>query len=220
MLERFVEILSDQSLLSAHAFVLGVLLLCGMGLPMPEDIILVTGGALTWLAAPIDPMTIAGMLSSPGLWAMIGTGIFGCLAGDAILFFAGRRFGARISEVPLLRKLLSPKKQRRVEHLTRRYGRRVVFLARFMPGLRSPTFFMTGHAGVSFLTFLFYDGLAALISVPVWVCVGFYFGDDLRIAAQTAGRFSQYLVGAVLFIIVAMVGRALYKHHAKARRPD
>jgi membrane protein DedA with SNARE-associated domain len=220
MVAHFVELLSSQSLLAAHAFVLLVLLLCGLGLPLPEDVVLVTGGALTWLADPIEPTTFPAMLGDIGLWAMIGTGLVGCLAGDALLFFAGRRFGARISEIPLLRRLLPADKQRRVEHLTRRYGRRVVFLARFMPGLRSPTFFMTGHAGLSFWKFLLFDGMAALLSVPLLVSVGYYFGDDLRIAAQTAARFSHYVLGAVLLAIGVMVARALHRRRAKALQPD
>ena len=166
MIEQFVELLSNHSILAAHGAVLFVLLLCGLGLPLPEDVVLVTGGALVWLAYPTEPVTVLGMLGRLPVWAMIGTGLVGCLAGDAILFFAGRRFGEHVAKIPLLRRVLSPAKQRRVEALTRRYGRRVVFVSRFMPGLRSPTFFMTGHAGVPYWKFLMYDGLAALISVP------------------------------------------------------
>lgn len=217
MLEQLVEILSSHSILAAHGFVLLVLLLCGLGLPLPEDVVLVTGGALTWLAFPVEPVSVAGMLAQPPVWAMIGTGLLGCLAGDALLFFAGRRLGSRVAQIPLLRRVLSPAKQRRVEHLTRRYGRRVVFIARFMPGLRSPTFFMTGHAGLSFWKFLVFDGLAALLSVPLWVCLGYYFGDDLRLAAQTASRFSHYLLAGVLLVIAAMVGRALYHRRSRSR---
>ena len=42
-------------------------------------------------------------------------------------------------------------------------------LARFMPGLRAPIYFTAGTVGVKFHTFLFYDGLAALVSVPAIV---------------------------------------------------
>jgi membrane protein DedA with SNARE-associated domain len=215
MIESFVQLLSSESILAAHAFVLLVLLLCGLGLPLPEDVVLVTGGALAWLAHPIDPTTFSVMLTDAGLWAMIGTGTVGCLAGDMILFMAGRKFGSRIGEIPLLRRILSPAKQLRVEAMTRKYGRRVVFMARFMPGLRSPTFFMTGHAGLSIWTFLLFDGLAALLSVPLLVSVGYYFGDDLRIAAQVAARFSHYVLAAVLIAIALMVLQARRRRRAK-----
>jgi membrane protein DedA with SNARE-associated domain len=132
-----------------------------------------------------------------------------------ILFMAGRKFGSRIGEIPLLRRILSPAKQLRVEAMTRKYGRRVVFMARFMPGLRSPTFFMTGHAGLSIWTFLLFDGLAALLSVPLLVSVGYYFGDDLRIAAQVAARFSHYVLAAVLIAIALMVLQAWRRRRAK-----
>ena len=100
MLESFVELLSSHSILAAHGFVLGVLLLCGMGLPLPEDIVLITGGALTWMAFPRDPLTFPAMLTNLPVWGMVLTGLFGCLAGDSILFLAGRRFGNRIARIP------------------------------------------------------------------------------------------------------------------------
>ena len=44
-----------------------------------------------------------------------------------------------------------------------------------MPGLRSPIFVFIGISRkVSYLKFLLIDGFAALISVPVWVYLGFW----------------------------------------------
>ena len=44
-----------------------------------------------------------------------------------------------------------------------------------MPGLRSPIFVVAGITRqVSYLKFLLTDGVAALISVPVWVYLGFW----------------------------------------------
>ena len=44
-----------------------------------------------------------------------------------------------------------------------------------MPGLRSPIFVFIGISRkVSYLKFVLIDGFAALISVPVWVYLGFW----------------------------------------------
>lgn len=57
-----------------------------------------------------------------------------------------------------------------------RYSNWVLFVARFLPGLRSPIFLTAGMTRrIPFWRFLLLDGLAALISVPVWVYLG-YFG--------------------------------------------
>jgi membrane protein DedA with SNARE-associated domain len=51
-----------------------------------------------------------------------------------------------------------------------------MFVARFLPGLRTPVFFSAGMSQrVSFGTWFLMDGFAALISVPIWVYLG-YFG--------------------------------------------
>ena len=61
-----------------------------------------------------------------------------------------------------------------------KYGVWVLFVARFLPGLRSPIFLTAGLTRkVPFWRFLLMDGLAALISVPIWVYLG-YFGATNR----------------------------------------
>lgn len=216
MLEHLVQLLSSQSLGAAHGFVLFVLLLCGLGVPLPEDIVLVTGGVLTWLAAPMAEDSLRGLLTHPGVLAMMLTGTVGCLAGDSIIFFAGRRFGSRVAEIPLLQRLLPPAKLRRVEELMRRRGRIVAVMARFMPGLRAPTFFTAGHSRFPYWQFLLFDGLAALVSAPFWVGLGFWFGDDIQMAARTAGRFGRYLLVASLVVVLVLVARALIRRREQA----
>lgn len=218
MIERLISLVGDGSLWAGHGGVLLVLVLCGLGLPMPEDVVLVAGGVLAWLAGPLDPVTPAGMLTHPGLVAMMGTGMLGILAGDSIIYLAGRRYGARIAEIPLLRRIVTPGKQRQVEELMRRRGRLVVVLARFLPGLRAPTYFTVGHARFPYWQFLLFDGAAAAVSAPVWVAVGFYFGDDIRMAAHTARDFSQYVVAIAVAVTAAMVFRAARRRRAAAQR--
>jgi membrane protein DedA with SNARE-associated domain len=65
-------------------------------------------------------------------------------------------------------------------------------MARFMPGLRTPIFMTCGIYQVSFWKFLTLDGLAALISVPVWVYVGVIFGENLELLEQ---KIRQFQVG-------------------------
>ncbi|HOI08953.1 MAG TPA: DedA family protein [Myxococcota bacterium] len=208
MLEELVALLSGHSLVAAHALVLFVLVLCGLGLPMPEDIVLVTGGVLAWLASPVEPLTFAAMITHPATLTMVGTGLLGILVGDSIIFFAGRRIGGHVADSRLLRRLVTPAKVRKVEAMMRRRGSVVVMLARFLPGLRAPTYFTVGHSRFPYWRFLLYDGLAALVSAPLWVLLGYWFGDDIRKAAETASRFSHIvLAAAVALVIVALVLR-------------
>ena len=56
----------------------------------------------------------------------------------------------------------------------------MLFVARFLPGLRTAVFVTAGISRkVSYLRFILMDGLAALISVPVWVYLGSYGAENI-----------------------------------------
>ena len=217
MLERLVEILQSQSLAVGYAFVFSVLLLCGFGLPMPEDIILVTGGVLAWLASPLEQATLGAMFHDRGFLTMALVGLGGILAGDSVIYWAGRRFGRRVAEVWPFRRVVTPSKLERVERLLRQRGNVVVMVARFLPGLRAPTYFTVGHSRLPFWEFILFDGAAALVSAPLWVALGFYFGDDIHRAAREATRFGHFILGGALLAVAVLVTRARLRRRAQAR---
>ena len=202
MLERLVDLLGGAGLHLGYAFVFFVLVACGLGLPMPEDIVLVTGGVLAWLASDLEAATVGGMLRDRGLLTMVGMGLAGIIAGDTIIFLAGRRFGHRVADFRPLRRIITPEKLEAVERHIRRRGNLVVVVARFLPGLRAPTFFTVGHLRMPLWEFLLFDGAAALVSAPLWVCLGFYFGSDVQVVAREAARFGHLILGAVAIVLL------------------
>jgi membrane protein DedA with SNARE-associated domain len=214
MLQRLVDLLSGQSLDAGYAVVFGMLLLCGFGLPMPEDIILVSGGILAWIASPLEEVSFSAMLRDEGLLTMIALGLGGILAGDSVIYFIGRRLGVHVAEHRFLRRIVTPEKLERVETLLRRRGKIVVLGARFLPGLRAPTFFTVGHSRLPYWEFLLFDGIAALISAPLWVCLGFWFGEDVQRAAREAARFGNYLLLGIGVVATALLVRWLQRRSA------
>ncbi len=216
MLERLVEYLQSQSLGLGYAAVFGLLLAAGFGFPLPEDVPLIAGGVLAWMASPLEEVTLAGMLSDRGFQAMVAVGMAGILVGDSVIYFAGRRIGRRVAEVWPFRKLVTPEKLERVERLLRERGKIVVVVARFLPGLRAPTYFTVGHSRVPFWEFLLFDGLAAALSAPLWVCLGFWFGDDIERAARAGSEFGSYILGGVVVLVLVLVGRAWLKRRRAA----
>lgn len=63
--------------------------------------------------------------------------------------------------------LLTRHRYARVQAKFERYANRLMFVARFLPGLRAATFLNAGMSRrVSFLRFFLRDGFAAWISVP------------------------------------------------------
>lgn len=204
MLERLVEMLSGHGLAVGYAAVFGVLVLCGFGLPMPEDVVLVTGGVLAWMGSDLEGVTVSTMLHHPGLHVMVLFGLGGILVGDSVIFWAGRKLGMRVAEIRPLRRIITPARLAEAEKMIRRRGNLVVMIARFLPGLRAPTYFTVGHSKLPFWEFLLFDGVAAAVSAPLWVCLGFYFGSNIGEAARQAAHFGNYILAAVLAVVAGL----------------
>jgi membrane protein DedA with SNARE-associated domain len=135
---------------------------------------------------------------------MVAAGLAGILVGDSVIFWAGRKLGVRVAEIPPLRRFITPVRLAKAEALLRRRGNVVVVIARFLPGLRAPTYFTVGHSKLPYWEFLLFDGAAALISAPFWVCLGFYFGSNIDEAARHAARFGNYILAAVLVLVAGL----------------
>lgn len=157
-----LDLLVDVFTENGYAAVFIVLLVCGFGVPVPEDITLIAGGVIAGLGyANVHLMCVVGLV--------------GVLAGDAAMFMIGRHLGPHALRQRWVALLLTPRRYARVQKKFARYGSRLMFVARFLPGLRSPIYLTAGMTRqISFRRFLLLDGLAALISVPLWVYLGFY----------------------------------------------
>jgi membrane protein DedA with SNARE-associated domain len=175
--------------------VLGVLLACSLGLPLPEDVPLLTGGFLCH----------RGLAS---VYFMIPVGMLGVLAGDFMLFALGKRFGHRIVKHRFFRRLVNPSRLLAAERLFASHGLKIIFAARFLPGLRPMFFVSAGVLGVPFWQFALVNGAAACISVPTLVLLGRFFGQNLESLEHNV-RAASAIIGAIL---AALLAAAIYFH--------
>lgn len=179
-----------------YAGLLMVLILCGMGLPVPEDVALLAGGFLAHRGITQYPMTLA-------------VSFIGVVAGDNSLFFLGRRFGTGL--VSLL-ELGRPASQQRIDRLKtfmHRHGHRAIFYGRFLAGVRALIYLTAGSLGVSPGRFFLYDALGALISVPIMVSLGYVFGPQIEIAIGYLGGFERIIWLTVMFSVLFYLSRLL-----------
>ena len=186
-------------LLTSHVYakLAGLLLLCGLGLPVPEDISLISAGYLAHLGT-VD------------LHAMFLVCFVAVLGGDALAFTVGRQFGTKILASPFGHRYFTPRRQRRVRAYFRTYGSKVVFIARFLPGLRFSIFLSAGMLHVRPYVFVVYDSLAALLSVPFLVYSAWFFGDRIDQVIKWAKR-SEYGILALVGVVVLYVAIKLYR---------
>lgn len=191
MEEIVKSLLLDTNGLFAYGAVFGVLLACGLGLPLPEDITLLFGGYLAHLG-------------QAKLSVMMVVGFTGILAGDSLIYLAGRRVARRKSKPNgFLARIVTPEKRVRVQALFAKHGPKVVMIARFLPGVRAVTYFTAGSAGMKYRWFIFFDGLAALVSAPVFVYLGWRFGDQMDLVLE---KLKKGQLGVVIALVVALGG--------------
>ncbi len=174
-----------------------ILLLCGIGLPVPEDIVLMAAGALGFMEGR----------SWPEVAVLMYVGV---MLGDSTIFMAGRHLGGRLRSARWFQRYFSELKQAKVEVMFDRYHSMVLFVGRFLPGLRAPIFFTAGSMKVPYLKFLAFDGFAALISVPFFVWLGYWlwatFGEDISQLEHALARTHTLSMGVAIVLGVVLVG--------------
>ena len=178
-----------------------ILLLCGLGLPIPEDVSLISAGYLAHL----------GILNVHRVFLVCFAAVLG---GDCLAFTLGRLFGSRLLDSRLAQRFFQPRKQIRVRAYFRKFGSKVIFIARFLPGLRFSIFLSAGTLRVRPSIFLVYDALAALVSVPALVYLAWIFGEHIDRVVSWVRR-SEY---GILIVVVAVVVWLAVKMLRKRRR--
>jgi membrane protein DedA with SNARE-associated domain len=200
LLQQLVTIFAENGYLAVFI----ALMICGAGLPLPEDITLVAGGV------------IAG-LGYANVHAMVALAMFGVLLGDCAIFLLGYRHGARILQWRFVARILTPARYAKVQEKFHRYGNRVLFIARFLPGMRTTIYLTAGMTHrVSFLRFLLLDGSAALISVPFWVYLGFVGADNHQwlLTWMHRGQASLWVLLGILLLVLLV---SWWRHRRRAR---
>jgi membrane protein DedA with SNARE-associated domain len=195
----------------------GILFLCGVGLPIPEEVTLVGSGLrVGWGEAEF-------------LWASVAC-VLGILVGDSIIFGLGHHYGRRFLLSQPMRLLLPPRRQVKVANFFAKHGSKAVFFARFVAGVRIGVYAYAGSQRMSWLKFLFLDLLGALISGPTSIYIGSIFArqvglnreEAFRNAVDMARRFGHWLLLGILLLVAAILIYRLCRRPAppaKAKLP-
>jgi membrane-associated protein len=187
-----------------YAAIVLVVVLGNVGLPVPEETILVLAGYLVWRG----PLRLA---------LVLAVGISSAVAGDNLGYWIGRRYGRDVLDRygPFL---VTPERLRSARDLMGRRGALAVFAARFVPGLRVLAGPLAGAGGLPFPAFFIANALGALVYVPFAVglgyAVGYGLGDYVERLRRVIGEVEHaILLTALVSGVAYLAWRAL-----KARR--
>ncbi|QQR91587.1 MAG: DedA family protein [Myxococcales bacterium] len=193
----WIELVSHASL----ALIVLALIATGLGLPLPEDILLLLAGALCHRSHLFIPWTILGCA-------------LGVLGGDILLFSTAKHLGSKALDKALFRKLLPKQRQARISAMFQKRGAVIIFVARHLAGIRAAVFAMAGMHGMLLKKFMFWDMLGMCISVPLMVSLGYLFSEHLDLVQKGVSSTEHWLAStAVIAILGFLMFGALSRKH-------
>jgi len=179
-----------------------ILLLCGLGLPLPEEVTLIGSGLLVY-RGEADFVLISLTCSAA------------ILLGDSVPYWLGHHYGKSVLRIRWVRRLVHPERLARLEKRFLEHGNWATFICRFLPGIRIPGYFVAGTMGMPYWRFLGLDALGVAISVPISIHLGRLFGGQIdRLKEQM-----EHL-HLVLGFLVAALAITLVMAHRRNKQAD
>jgi membrane protein DedA with SNARE-associated domain len=195
----FGPIVADHTYLAFFVF----LLVFGFTLPISEEIAL----ALVGMAARGSNLLMPEALI-PAVPAL--------LLADVLYYSIARLIGPRLLRMRIFTRFMKPERVCEGERYFQRRGNRIVFLCRFVIGLRAPAILSAGFLRMPLKKFLAFDGLALLIAAPAWLGVGYAFGAQLDSGVGTIGKIVAYVAPVAIIAATVLVYRSVKADKARA----
>ena len=175
------------------------LLASGIGLPIPEELPVITAGILV------------GHEDTQLKWyIMLPTVIVGVVIGDGLLYAMGRFWGTwLLSRAWVKRRILSPEDRAQIEKNFHDRGIAVLLGARLLPGIRTPIFLMAGMLRVPLGRFLLADGLYAIPGVNLLFWLAYLLTDQVL---EIFNKINAYRPVVVVAVLSGVAGALIQKY--------
>jgi membrane protein DedA with SNARE-associated domain len=197
--EPALQMVTDYLEKRSYFGVFFLLFLGAFGPSPPEEVILLIGGFLIFRGVARFPY-------------MLGAELLGIVVSDSILYGFGRLFGQGLERRRFLRKIFPPAKVKKIQEKFHRNKYRLIFLARYLYGLRPVVFFTAGASRMKFGPFVLCDLAASLINCVVWTSLGVLFGGRIEDAIRFSREWEIILLGvAAALILYFVIERVLVK---------
>jgi membrane protein DedA with SNARE-associated domain len=166
-------------------------------------------------------LIIAGLLVASEhahLWLMAITCYFGILIGDLIIYRVGWITGPKLFRKKWFKKYLTSTKLQTLRgNLTRRTFF-TIFLARHLFYLRTVTFLVCGAVRVPFSRFLIADSIAALVTTPLGIGLGYIFAAHYETLLAWVKQVKLLL--AILGILIAVYLVLRFMRQSRSQEED
>src|SRR6185436_18575903 len=144
-------------------------------------------------------------LGSLNIWALIGLLIVAAIGGDTVNYWIGHYLGDRVNNIKWIKKEYID----RTHAFFEKHGGKTIFLARFVPIVRTFAPFVAGMGRMSYGYFFSYNVVGGIVWVLLFTLLGYFFGN-----LDFVKKNFEWVIIAIIFIsVLPAVWEAL-----KARR--
>jgi membrane protein DedA with SNARE-associated domain len=183
-----------------YGFIICFMTASSFGMPIPEELILVTAGLIAFMGMHPDryPPPIEG--SDPvNVYTLAAVCFCAVLFSDILIYFLGRFFGDRLFKTKLFASKVGPEKIEKFNGWFQKYSYWVCGLFRFMPGIRFFGHMTCGAMRIPVLVFISIDALASLLSVPTQVLLVASYGDVI------IAKMKEFKIAILILLLICGV---------------
>ncbi len=189
-------------------FITIFMLASSYGLPIPEELVLISAGLVAYMAQVPDkfPPPYPGAVGVDVITLCIVC-FLAVFLSDLQVYLIGKYFGARIIKTKFFQKKVAGEGFNKINLFFQKYGGLACGIFRFTPGLRFPGHLSCGLLGIPLWKFVVIDVLAAGFSVPTQVYFVATYGE---IILEKMTEFKMYLLMVLGVVAVVWLARKLY----------
>jgi membrane protein DedA with SNARE-associated domain len=194
-----VDLILAANGLFAYLLVFAALMAGSIGIPAPEDLTLIAAGVL----CSLDQVNTLIM----GITCYVGL-----VLGDLIIYRIGWMTGPTLFRKKWFRRHISTKRLEVMRTNLHKRTMLTILVARHLFYIRTATFLMCGAVRISFIRFLVMDAIAALITAPLMMSIGFIFAHNYETIVRWVRDLKFVLVG--LGVLTAIF---LYRRYKRTK---
>ena len=175
--------------------ILFIIIFCETGLVflpfLPGDSLIFAAGAFAAI----------GELNIFLLWILI---VIAAILGDTVNYEIGKHFGKKILNNKKFT-IIKEENLKKAEDLVAKYGGAAVFIARFMPIIRTIVPFVVGIGQLHYPKFIKFNALGGLIWVTLFITIGYLFGNIPAVKDHFTLIILAIIFLSLLPIIIAFI---------------
>ena len=170
-------------------------------------VIFVETGVVIFPFLPGDSLLFAAgslaALGSLNVWALFALLALAAIVGDTVNYWIGHTIGPRVFSANS--RFLKREYLDRTHAFYEKHGGKTIFLARFIPIIRTFAPFVAGVGRMSYGYFLTYNVVGGLVWTALFIFVGYFFGN----LPFVKNNFSLVIMAIVVISVLPAVWEAL-----------